>query len=93
VEWNRLRPKCFIGQASYIQAVFGVTITGLATGSSSLYPKSSTGLHTFGSTPEVIHMMNILLESEAVQGFVKTSILYVPFPLYRWSWIFNVCDN
>jgi hypothetical protein len=63
-------------KSMYMEAVYGLTVTGFVTGSSLLHPRSSEGLHSFGPTEEVRNMVDLLVRDQHdVHAFVKTCIL------------------
>lgn len=63
-------------QALYLEAMFGITVTGVIMGSSVLHGKSAMGMYAFGPNREVTGIMELLItRSPAVHAFVKNSIL------------------
>jgi hypothetical protein len=59
----------------FIQNTYGITVTGLITGSSALHTKSLQDLVVFGPNEEVINMMNLIAKGQDdVHSFIRTSI-------------------
>ena len=62
-------------KTSNAELTYGITVTGLITGSSALHTKSLQDLVVFGPNEEVINMMNLIVKGQDnIHSFIRTSI-------------------